>query len=88
MTKKPMTEQEYADRLGLLNSEALVANRSVEFAAAMIERLANALGFTVAIAANGDPKAINTMMEGAVAHAMERAVDFAPTGRFMQHTTV
>lgn len=50
----------------------------------MIERLAAALGFTIAIAARGDPEAINTMIEGATAHALSEAAHKAPFARMVR----
>lgn len=52
---------------------------------AMIERLINALGFTIAIAAEGDPGISSTMLEGAVAYLTEAVLEHAKTGAFMTH---
>ena len=49
----------------------------------MIEALARGLGFTVAIAANGNAEGIDTMITAAERYAMEEAADKAPFARFM-----
>ena len=49
----------------------------------MIEGLARGLGFTVAIAANGNAETIDTMIAGAERYALEEAADKAPLAQFM-----
>ncbi|MFG1417230.1 hypothetical protein V5F38_05375 [Xanthobacter sp. V0B-10] len=47
----------------------------------LAERLATSLGLTVAMAAKGDGAKIDTLIEGATAHAHEEAVSWAPLAR-------
>lgn len=49
----------------------------------MIEALARGLGFTVAIAANGNPEGIDTMISAAERYALEEAADKADFAKFM-----
>lgn len=49
----------------------------------MVEGLARGLGFTVAIAANGNAETIDTMIAGAERYALEEAADKAPFAQFM-----
>ncbi|MGH6977898.1 MAG: hypothetical protein ACRED4_01170 [Brevundimonas sp.] len=49
----------------------------------MIEGLARGLGFTVSIAANGDPEGIDTMIAAAERYALEEAAEKAPFAQFM-----
>jgi len=49
----------------------------------MIEALARGLGFTVAVAANGDAQAIDTMIAAAEKYALEEAADKAPFAQLM-----
>lgn len=52
----------------------------------MIEGLARGLGFTVAIAANGNAETIDTMIAGAERYALDEAADKAPLAQFMALT--
>lgn len=79
---------DFADKLAALTSaEATAASRDPENYAdrmgVMIERLAAALGFTVAIACHGDGPAMDEMLTGAEGYAHREAVEQAPLGRFM-----
>lgn len=49
----------------------------------MIEGLARGLGFTVAIAANGNAETIDTMIAGAERYALEETADKAEFAQFM-----
>ena len=49
----------------------------------MIEAIARGLGFTVAVATNGDRTGIETMIAAAEQYAMEEAVEKAPLAKFM-----
>lgn len=73
------TEPNFADRLASLTSKEMTQARGDHAREAdAIERLARALGFAIAMAAGGKPRAIDTMIEGATAYAHEEAVDAAP----------
>lgn len=78
-----MSEEEFSNKLaGLLSAEAARARREPARYAAMIERLAAGLGFTIAMAAEGDGALIDKLIAGAEAHAHQEAVekaDFAKT---------
>ena len=67
----------------LISEEAAAAHNDADRLGAMIERMARALGFTIAIASRGDGKTIDTMIEGATAYAHEEAVDKSRFGQFM-----
>ena len=74
-----LTEQPFADRLAsLISKEMTQARGDHDREADAIERLARMLGFAIAMAAGGDPKGIDTMIEGATAYAHEEAVSTAP----------
>lgn len=74
----------FSDRLSaLVAQEATASHGDAERFGVMIERLAAALGFTVAMAARGDGNAIDTMLTGAEGYAHEEAVSKAPFVRFM-----
>lgn len=49
----------------------------------MIEAIARGLGFTVAIAANGNAEGIDTMIAAAERYALEEAADKADFAKFM-----
>ena len=49
----------------------------------MIEGLSRCLGFTVAIAANGNAEGIETMIAAAERYALEEAIEKAPLAEFM-----
>lgn len=49
----------------------------------MIEALARGIGFTVAIAANGNAEGIDTMIAAAERYALEEAADKADFAKFM-----
>lgn len=73
------TDKPFADALASLTSKEMTQARGDQDREAdAIERLARALGLSIAMAAGGDPKAIDTMIEGATAYAHEEAVSAAP----------
>lgn len=70
---------DFATQLSALCAkEAAAAKNDPDRMADMIERLATALGFTVAMAVKGDPAGIDQLMAGAEAHAHREAVEKAP----------
>lgn len=72
-------DKPFADALASLTSKEMTQARGdQEREADAIERLARALGFSIAMATGGNPKAIDTMIEGATAYAHEEAVATAP----------
>lgn len=74
-----LTELPFASRLSsIISKEMTQARGNQEREAEAIERMARALGFSIAMASGGDPKAIDTMIEGATAYAHEEAVSVAP----------
>lgn len=78
---------DFHDRLSsMLAKEATAASKAPdrhERMGDMIEGLARGLGFTVAIAANGNAETIDTMISGAERYALEEAADKAPFAQFM-----
>lgn len=78
---------DFHDRLAaMLSKEAAAAAKAPdrhERMGDMIEGLARGLGFTVAIAANGNAETIDTMIAGAERYALEEAADKAPLAQFM-----
>lgn len=78
---------EFHDKLAsLLSREAAAAAKvpdRAERMGDMIEAIARGLGFTVAIAANGDGDAIETMISAAEKYALDEAADKAPFAQFM-----
>lgn len=78
---------DFHDRLAtMLSKEAADAARAPdrhERMGDMIEGLARGLGFTVAIAANGNAETIDTMISGAERYALEEAADRAPFAQLM-----
>lgn len=66
----------------LIRKEMTQARGDKDREADAIERMARALGFSIAMASGGDPKAIDTMIEGATAYAHEEAVSVAHLAKF------
>lgn len=64
-------------------SDAAKAPDRAERMGDMIEGLARGLGFTVAIAANGNADTIDTMIAGAEQYALQEAAEKAPFAQFM-----
>ena len=74
----------FADDLAkLVSKEAAAGKNDPDRMAAMVERLAAALGFTVALACRGDPRAVDEMLAGADAHAHAEAVEKSTLFRLM-----
>lgn len=70
----------------MLAKEAAAAGKAAdrpERMGDMIEALARGLGFTVAIAANGNAEGIDTMIAAAERYALEEAADKADFAKFM-----
>ncbi len=70
----------------LLAAEASEASKCPDRAERMgdmIEALARGLGFSVAIATNGDPSGTETMIAAAERYALEEAASKASFARFM-----
>lgn len=79
-----MGEPTFTEALSVLCSKELSkAEGDADRMGVMIERLAAALGFTIAIAARGRADGIDMMMEGAEGYAHREAVAKAPLARFM-----
>jgi hypothetical protein len=81
-----MTKQRvpFADRLsGLCAMELAAARGNPERIGEMIERLTNSLSFTIAIAANGDPKGMDEMLKGIESYLYEAATSHQKVGAFM-----
>lgn len=77
-------EPDFGERLSALCAAELThARRDHERAGAMVERLAAALGMSVAVLARGNPKVIDEMLAGADGYAHAEAVEKAPFARFM-----
>ncbi len=78
---------DFHDRLSAMlakeAAEAAKAPDRAERMGDMIEGLARGLGFTVSIAANGDPEGIDTMIAAAERYALEEAAEKAPFAQFM-----
>jgi len=74
----------FGDQLAALTAkESAAAMGDNERLGEMVERLASALGFTIAIACRGDGAVIDEMMAGAEAHAHAEAVERAPLIRLL-----
>lgn len=79
-----MTAETFTDKLAFLVAfEMEGAKGDPDRMGIMIERLAAALGFTVAIAAHGDGETIDRLLTGAEGYAHAEAVDKARLARFM-----
>ena len=78
---------DFHDKLSsLLSREAASAAKAPDRAermGEMIESIARGLGFTVAIAANGNSAMIETMITAAEAYALQEAADKADFAKFM-----
>lgn len=73
---------EFSDKLASLCSlEMARARRGQADFGEMIERLAAALGMTIAVAAKGDGPTIDGLLQGAEDYAHAEAVAHAPLGR-------
>ncbi|MDQ0506009.1 hypothetical protein [Xanthobacter agilis] len=75
----------FSDRLAVVIAEqASHARRDPALYAEMIERLSHALGLTIAMAARGDGRRIDVLIEGATSHAHAEAVAWAPLAQVMR----
>lgn len=75
---------DFADKLAqLVSREQALARGDNERMVNLIERLAASLGFTIALAANGQPEAIDQLFVGAEAYAHEEAVQRAPFAQML-----
>lgn len=72
----------FADKLAALVS-CSAKEGDAEHMGMMIERLAAALGFTIALASRGDAETIDRMIAGAESYAHAEAVHKAPFARFI-----
>lgn len=80
-----MENKTFAEGLASFTArEAAAAKNDPDRMGEMVERLAAALGFTVALAAEGDAELIDKLMVGAEAHAHAEAVERAPLVRLMR----
>lgn len=76
---------DFSEKLAMLCAgEMALARRDPDRISNMIERLAAALGMTVAVATKGDPKGIDTLLTGAEAYAHAEAVKKAKIVRMME----
>lgn len=77
-------QDRFASKLAaLVSMEVAAAHGDADRIGWVIERLAVALGFSVALAARGDPATIDALMTGAEAHAHAEAVQRGPFARIM-----
>ena len=75
-----------SDEIGAICAKVLAdakKRRDADAIGALIERLARALGFTIAVAANGNKQAVEELLSGAEAYALEEAVEKAKFVEFM-----
>lgn len=80
---------DFNDNLSSLVSLA-VAGRNVKDPTKMseiMERLAHSLAFTIALAAQGDPKGINELLEGMTAYMFQAAAEQAPLAKMITRAT-
>lgn len=74
----------FGDRLsGLCAMELSAAHGHPERVGEMIERLLNSLAFTIAIAAQGDPKGMDNLLKGAESYLYEAASGHQKAGQFL-----
>lgn len=72
----------FADKLAALCAGELAhAKRDPERMGAMLETMARSLGFTIAVAAHGDPHGIDELCAGAEGYVHSEAVQKAPFAR-------
>jgi hypothetical protein len=82
-----MKMSEFSDKLFSLTSKEMAdakKNKDSERIGEMLEYLARALGFSIAVAANGNGKAIDEMIEGATAYAHSEAVEKSKFARIFE----
>lgn len=79
-----MGEPDFTSRLqAMIAKEASAANGDYERFAVMIEAVARALGFTLALATRGNGAAIDAMMPGIEGYVHSEAVEKAKFARFI-----
>ena len=79
-----------SDEIGAICAKVLadaLKRRDADAIGALIERLARALGFSIAVAANGNKQVVEKLLSGAEAYAMEEAVEKAKFVAFMNKVT-
>ena len=75
---------DFADRLSaLVSKEMAEAHGDQERIGIIIERLIHSAAFTIAIAAEGNAKGMETLLHGADAYLYEAATDHAKVGQLM-----
>ena len=75
---------DFATKLDVLTSAELSAGRcDPERLSDMIEKLSRSLGFTIAVAAGGDPRGIDTLAIGCSEYVHGEAVSKAPMARVL-----
>lgn len=75
---------DFATKLsGLVAKEMADAHGDAERIAVVLERLTHALAFSIAIAAKGDPKAMQNFLTGAESYLYETAAGLAPFSEIM-----
>ena len=67
----------------VISQQAVACRKNPELWGELIEQIASSLGFTIALAAQGDADKIDTLMTGAEAHAHATAVERAPLAALM-----
>lgn len=84
MSESNPGDLDFGDKLAALcSAEALAARADADRFGVMIERLASALGYAVAMAARGDGKVMEEMLAGAEGHAFAEATAKAKFARLM-----
>ena len=84
MGHQSKTQDEFAAQLAsLISKEAVSCKGNSARFGHMIERVASALGFTIAIASGGDGATISRLMAGAESYAMEEAVHKSRIAKMM-----
>ena len=81
-------ESDFSDKLSkLLTLEHAAAKADPMRLADMVERMSRGLGFTIALAAKGDPMVIDILMQGAEDYAHQEAVEKAAFVRLISQST-
>ena len=80
-----MSMADFGDKLAALVSIETAAGkvRDPDAMSEIMEKLASSLAFTIALAAQGDDKGINTLLEGMTAYLYETAAERAPLARMI-----
>jgi hypothetical protein len=74
---------DFGDKLSTLVSLEIAGNKARDPAvmSEIMERLASSLAFTIALAAQGDAKGINELIEGMTSYIFETAAERAPLAK-------